>query len=255
MENQTLNFFYHRTDSQDSVSTLWSKSSYDSFRIGCTLVAVLIAVLLLSVDVYGSLVVYRKVNARVSRPTWSRGVEPTKISLMHCLLFIGHKMNFKIQMIKGLIHVLRFNYMHTPMTTENDVVHYILNTSLSLFTHFGDTAEKGARQDGQIKATFIINDFAFPCNALEGKHDSKILVEFSIPSFNEGTAKLAADQASVINTLKGCSVQRFLFNEEPVLCVTEQITILSTVIASVVHPMEHSFNERVYSKKDEPALQ
>ena len=173
---------------------------------------------------------------------------------MHCLLFIGNKINFKIQIIKGLIHVLRVNYMPTPVT-ENDVVHYILNTSLSLFTQFGDTAEKGASQDGQIKATFIINDFAFPCNALEGKHDNKILVEFSIPTFNKGTAKLAADQASVINALKGCSVQRFLFNEEPVLCLTEQITILSTVIASVVHPMEHSFNERVYNKKDEPALQ
>jgi hypothetical protein len=174
---------------------------------------------------------------------------------MHCLLFIGNKINFKIQIIKGLIHVLQVNYMPTPMVTENDVVHYIINTSLSLFTQFGDTAEKGASQDGQIKATFIINDFAFPCNALEGKHDDKILVEFSIPTFNKGTAKLAADQASVINTLKGCSVQRFLFNEEPVLCLTEQITILSTVIASVVHPMEHSFNERVYNKKDEPALQ
>ena len=65
-----------------------------------------------------------------------------------------------------------------------------------------------------------------------------------MPTFNKGTAKLAADQASVINTLKGCSVQRFLFNEEPVLCVTEQITILFTVIlSSVAHPMEHSFNE------------
>jgi len=105
------------------------------------LVAVLIAVLL-SVDVYGSLLVYRKVNARVPRPTWSRGVEPTEISLMHCLVFVGHKINFKVQMIKGLIHVLRVNYMPTPIVSENDVVHYILNTSLSLFTQFGDTAEK-----------------------------------------------------------------------------------------------------------------
>jgi hypothetical protein len=178
-----------------------------------------------------------------------------KISLMHCLVFIGYKISFKVQMIKGLIHVLWVNYMPgTPKVTENDVVHYILNTSLSLFTHF-DTAEKGASQDGQIKATFIINDFAFPFNALEGKHDNIISVEFSIPTFNKGTAKLAAEQARVINTLKGCSVQRFLFNGEPVLCTTEQITILSPVSSTVVHPMEHSFNERVYNRKDEPALQ
>ena len=151
--------------------------------------------------------------------------------------------------------MLWVNYMPgTPKVTENDVVHYILNTSLSLFTQF-DTAEKGASQDGQIKATFSINDFAFPFNALEGKYDNKISVEFSIPTFNKGTAKLAADQARVINTLKGCSVQRFLFNGEPILCTTEQITILSTAIATVVHPMEHSFNERVYNSKDEPALQ
>jgi hypothetical protein len=240
------------TDIQDIVSSLLPKL-YNYFCMVCALVAVPITILLL-VDVYGSVEVYRKVNTRVPRPTGSRGVEPTKISLMHCLLFIGHKINFKVQMIKGLIHVLWVNYMPTPMVTENDVVHYMLNTSLSLFTQF-DTAEKGASQDGQIKATFSINDFAFPINALEGKYDNKISVEFSVPTFNKGTSKLAADQARVINTLQGCSVQRFLFNEEPVLCITEQITILSTVIASVVHPMEHSFNERVYNRKDEPALQ
>jgi hypothetical protein len=240
------------TDSMDCVSSLLPKL-YDSFRIVCALVAVLIAFLLL-VDVYGSLVVYRKVNARVPRPTWSRGLQPTKISLMHCLLFIGHKLNFKVQMTKGLIHVLWVNYMPTPKVTENDVVHYILNTSLSLFTEF-NTAEEGTSQDGQIKATFSINDFAFPSNALEGKYDNKISVEFSIPTFNKGNAKLAAGQVRLINTLKGCRVQRFLFNEEPVLCLTEQITILSTMIAVIVHPMIHSFNERVYNRKDEPALQ
>ena len=174
---------------------------------------------------------------------------------MHCLLFIGYKISFKVQMIEGLIHVLWVNYMPgTPKVTENDVVHYILNTSLSLFTHF-DTAEKGASQDGQIKATFSINGFAFPFNALEDKYDNKISVDFAIPTLNKGTAKLAAGHARLINTLEGCSVQRFLFNGEAVLCITEQITILSTMISTVVHPMIHSFNERVYNRKDEPALQ
>jgi hypothetical protein len=39
------------------------------------------------------------------------------------------------------------------------------------------------------------------------------------------------------------------------LGATEQITILSTMISSVVHPMIHSFNERVYNRKDQPELQ
>jgi hypothetical protein len=169
---------------------------------------------------------------------------------MHCLLFIGHMLNFKVQMIKGLIHVLWVNYMPTPKGPESDAVRYILNTSLSLFTQF-DTAEEGTSQDGQIKATFNINDFAFPSNAFEGKYHNKISVEFSIPTFNKGTALLAAGQARLINTLKGCRVHSFLFNEGPVLCLTEQI---STMLAGTVHPMIHSFNERVYNR-DETALQ
>ena len=76
---------------------------------------------------------------------------------MQCLLFNSNdKINFKVQMIKGLIHMLWVNYMSgTPKVTENDVIHFILNTSLSLFTQF-DTVENGTRQDGQIKAIFRI---------------------------------------------------------------------------------------------------
>jgi hypothetical protein len=145
---------------------------------------------------------------------------------MHCLLFIFHEANFKFQVIKGLIHIMRVNYLPTPKVTENEVVHYIINTIMSLFAQF-DTAGKWATQDGQIKATFSIDDFALPFNGLKGKYDHKISVNSSIPAFNKGTAKLAAEQKRVINTLEGCIVQRFLFNDERILCKTEQITILS----------------------------
>jgi hypothetical protein len=219
----------------------------------CALVT-LIILISVSVDLHGCLAVYQKVNARVPRPCGSRGLEPTKITLMHCLLFIFHKANFKVQVIKGLIHIMRVNYLPTPKVTENDVVHYILNTSLSLFTQF-DTAGNGATQDGQIKATFNIHDFAFPLNVLEGKYDNTISVEFSIPAFNKGTSQLAAEHKRAINTLEGCSVQRFLFNDELIFCKTEQITILSSMVSTVMHPMIHSFNECVYSRKDEPELQ
>lgn len=40
-------------------------------------------------------------------------------------------MNFKIQMVKGLTHVLWVSYMHMAMVTENNMIHYILNTGLS----------------------------------------------------------------------------------------------------------------------------
>ena len=62
----------------DSVSSFLPKFLYDYFRIVCALVAVLIAVLL-SVDVYSSLVVDEKVNARVPKPTWSRGLQPRSV--------------------------------------------------------------------------------------------------------------------------------------------------------------------------------
>jgi hypothetical protein len=220
----------------------------------CALVILLILISV-AVDVRDCLAVYQTVNARVPRPCWSRGLGPTKITLMHCLLFNFYKANFKVQMIKGLIHMLRVNYLPTPKVTENDVVHYILNTSLSLFVQF-DATGKEAPQDGQIKATFSLNDFAFPLNALEGKFDNKISVEFSVPTSNKGTAKLDASQKrAIINTLKGCSVQRFLFNDKLILCKTEQITILSSMSSVVIHPMIHSFNERVYNCKDQQELQ
>lgn len=189
-------------------------------------VLTLLILISVSVDVHGCLTVYQKFNARVPRPFWSRGLEPTNITLMHCLLFIFHKANFKFQVIKGLIHIMRVNYLPTPKVTENEVVHYIINTIMSLFAQF-DTAGKWATQDGQIKATFSIDDFALPFNGLKGKYDHKISVNSSIPAFNKGTAKLAAEQKRVINTLEGCIVQRFLFNDERILCKTEQITILS----------------------------
>jgi hypothetical protein len=69
-DNVPMSFLFGNVNCTDSsvdcVSSLIMPKLYDSFRIVCALVAVLITFVLL-VDVYGSLVVYRKVNARVPR--------------------------------------------------------------------------------------------------------------------------------------------------------------------------------------------
>jgi hypothetical protein len=200
-------------------------------------IAILLAlapVLLLAHDVGLCVSFYREANRERPATPGARRLAPDQVSLRHALLFLLQKANYYWQLVTSLVLLVPL-YLRPKKTTDEDVVRLLLPTSLVTW------AKAARNEDGSIAVSLDIGGFAFP--HVPERFDNHLVVEALV--HHRGGDPDAG--------LVAC-VQRFDWNGEPIDARREQLSILAIMIAFVVHPVVHSFNNTLYRSHDDPAL-
>jgi hypothetical protein len=196
-----------------------------------------VPVLLVARDVSLCVSFYRETNRSRSAgaPERPRQLAPDQVTLRHALLFLVQKANYYWQLVTSLVLLVPL-YLRPKKTTDEDVARLLLATSLVTWA----TATRN--DDGSVRLALDLGGFAFP--HVPGRFDNRLVVEAELRHGEAG----GPDEGLVARTL------RFEFNGAPIESRREQLSILAIMIAFVVHPVVHSFNNALYRSHDDPAL-
>jgi hypothetical protein len=200
------------------------------------LVALLLPLLVLAYDARLCVSFYRETNrGRTSDQAMGRRqLAPDQVTLRHALLFLLQKANYYWQLVTSLFLLVPL-YLLPKKTTDVDVARLLLATSLVTWA----TAKRN--EDGSVTVSLDLAGFAF--THIPGRFDNRLVVEAEL-RHEPGRAP----EADMI-----AAIRRFDLNGAAIESRSEQLSILAIMIAFVVHPVVHSFNNALYKSHDDPA--
>ena len=221
---------------------------------------------LLLLDFVKCISVYIDINFIRPVHNVGRSIMPHSISLKHSVLFMAQKMNYYWHFLKSIAYLthLRYNKMLGKTTpTQDDVIHALLNTSFVIFMtekreedksifsikHEGFKSLLHSKGGGGRRKT--IHDKLFPFLNTAESEQANVKEVGQLNSLHI-SFEISQDTKSGKNHKK---MLTFKFNQFQIVDPPEQLAIIMIIVASVLHPIIHSYFNLVYSKRKDSSAE
>ena len=233
-------------------------------RLTCTLTSAV--GFFLMYNLWAIYVVWAKANTRTPPPNVGdrssrkvpHSLKPTALSVRHALWFSVQRLNYLIQAVRAVVYVCSLK-LTSQDVVEKDVISMFMCTSLPLYSNI----EEG---DQAMTIQCYVDKFALPY--IEHKFDNVLSITLSDECalrkedqgietpFGKllGVFRRSGKHFDAESLLDGAQVVNFSLNGCRIETHREQLAILATMGATVLHPKAHAYFDELYEYRTHPGF-